>query len=117
MARTKSTESQTNSLSPYPPCCSFPLRTPPLLSVSPYHRRAAKTGWPHSRRTGLRSPKGGTRLATGAQVGTSICRSSGLRVPSAGHSAETRWLKLHEAVKTVQANQDPIDVLLVGECI
>ena len=39
-------------------------------------------------------------------------------VPSAGHFGGDSWLKLHEAhVKTVQANQGPIDVLLVGDSI
>ncbi len=39
-------------------------------------------------------------------------------VPSAGHFGGDAWLKLHEAhVKTVQANQGPIDVLLVGDSI
>jgi hypothetical protein len=40
------------------------------------------------------------------------------QVPSAGHFGGDSWLKLHEAhVKTVQANQGPIDVLLVGDSI
>jgi platelet-activating factor acetylhydrolase IB subunit beta/gamma len=40
------------------------------------------------------------------------------QVPSAGHFGGDAWLKLHEAhVKTVQANQGPIDVLLVGDSI
>ena len=39
-------------------------------------------------------------------------------VPSAGHFGGDSWLKLHEAhVKTAQANQGPIDVLLVGDSI
>lgn len=39
-------------------------------------------------------------------------------VPSAGHFGGDAWLKLHEAhVKTVQANQGPLDVLLVGDSI
>jgi platelet-activating factor acetylhydrolase IB subunit beta/gamma len=39
-------------------------------------------------------------------------------VPTAGHFGGDSWLKLHEAhVKTVQANQGPIDVLLVGDSI
>lgn len=39
-------------------------------------------------------------------------------VPSAGHFGGDSWLKLHEAhVKTVQANQGPLDVLLVGDSI
>lgn len=39
-------------------------------------------------------------------------------VPSAGFFGGDAWLKLHEAhVKTVQANQGPIDVLLVGDSI
>jgi platelet-activating factor acetylhydrolase IB subunit beta/gamma len=39
-------------------------------------------------------------------------------VPSAGHFGGDAWLKLHEAhVKTVQANQGPVDVLLVGDSI
>ena len=38
------------------------------------------------------------------------------QVPSAGHFGGDSWLKLHEAhVKTVQANQGPCDVLLVGD--
>ena len=40
------------------------------------------------------------------------------QVPTAGHFGGDSWLKLHEAhVKTVQANQGPIDVLLVGDSI
>jgi lysophospholipase L1-like esterase len=40
------------------------------------------------------------------------------QVPSAGHFGGDSWLKLHEAhVKTVQANQGPLDVLLVGDSI
>ena len=39
-------------------------------------------------------------------------------VPSAGHFGGDAWLKLHEAhVKTVQSNQGPLDVLLVGDSI
>jgi hypothetical protein len=39
-------------------------------------------------------------------------------VPSANHFGGDSWLRLHEAhVKTVQANQGPIDVLLVGDSI
>jgi platelet-activating factor acetylhydrolase IB subunit beta/gamma len=40
------------------------------------------------------------------------------QVPTAGHFGGDAWLKLHEAhVKTVQANEGPIDVLLVGDSI
>ena len=40
------------------------------------------------------------------------------QVPSAGHFGGDSWLKLHEAhVKTVQENQGPLDVLLVGDSI
>jgi beta-glucosidase len=40
------------------------------------------------------------------------------QVPSAGHFGGDGWLKLHEAhVKTVQANQGLLDVLLVGDSI
>ncbi len=39
-------------------------------------------------------------------------------LPTAGHFGGDAWLKLHEAhVKTVQANQGPVDVLLVGDSI
>jgi lysophospholipase L1-like esterase len=39
-------------------------------------------------------------------------------VPCAGFFGGDAWLKLHEAhVRTVQANQGPIDVLLVGDSI
>lgn len=39
-------------------------------------------------------------------------------VPSAGYFGGDSWLKLHEAhVKTVQENQGPVDVLLVGDSI
>ena len=39
-------------------------------------------------------------------------------VPSAGAFGGDAWLRLHEAhVKTVQANQGPLDVLLVGDSI
>lgn len=39
-------------------------------------------------------------------------------VPTAGFFGGDSWLKLHEAhVKTVQANQGPIDALLVGDSI
>jgi lysophospholipase L1-like esterase len=40
------------------------------------------------------------------------------QVPTAGHFGGDSWLKLHEAhVKTVQANQGPVEVLLVGDSI
>ena len=40
------------------------------------------------------------------------------QVPSAGHFGGDSWLKLHEGhVKTVQANQGPLDILLVGDSI
>jgi len=40
------------------------------------------------------------------------------QVPSAGFFGGDAWLKLHEAhVTTVQANQGPLDVLLVGDSI
>jgi platelet-activating factor acetylhydrolase IB subunit beta/gamma len=40
------------------------------------------------------------------------------QVPTAGHFGGDSWLKLHEThVKTVQANQGPLDVLLVGGSI
>jgi platelet-activating factor acetylhydrolase IB subunit beta/gamma len=40
------------------------------------------------------------------------------QVPSAGHFGGDLWLRLHEAhVKTVQVNQGPVDVLLVGDSI
>jgi lysophospholipase L1-like esterase len=40
------------------------------------------------------------------------------QVPTAGHFGGDSWLKLHEAhVKTVLANQGPLDVLLVGDSI
>lgn len=40
------------------------------------------------------------------------------QIPTAGYFDGDAWLKLHEAhVKTVQANQGPIDVLLVGDSI
>jgi len=40
------------------------------------------------------------------------------QVATAGYFGGDAWLKLHEAhVKTVQANQGPIDVLLVGDSI
>lgn len=39
-------------------------------------------------------------------------------VPTAGHFGGDAWLKIHEGrIKTVQANQGPIDVLLVGDSI
>jgi platelet-activating factor acetylhydrolase IB subunit beta/gamma len=39
-------------------------------------------------------------------------------VPTAGHFGGDAWLKLHEAhVRTVQENQGPVDVLLVGDSI
>ncbi len=39
-------------------------------------------------------------------------------VPTAGHFGGDSWLKLHEAhVKTIQANQGSLDVLLVGDSI
>ena len=77
-----------------------------------------KTGWPltaeerayvinkpeHERRPGRESNKHLPQLWP--------------QVPSAGHFGGEAWLKLHEAhVKTVQANQGPLDVLLVGDSI
>lgn len=77
-----------------------------------------KTGWPltaeerayvvdkpeHDRRPGRESNKHLPQLWP--------------QVPTAGHFGGDSWLKLHEAhVKTVQANQGPIDVLLVGDSI
>ncbi len=77
-----------------------------------------KTGWPltaeerayvvdkpeHDRRPGRESNKHLPQLWP--------------QVPSAGHFGGDAWLKLHEAhVKTVQAHQGPLDVLLVGDSI
>jgi platelet-activating factor acetylhydrolase IB subunit beta/gamma len=77
-----------------------------------------KTGWPltaeerayvtdkpeHDRRPGRESNKHLPQLWP--------------QVPTAGHFGADSWLKLHEAhVKTVQANQGPLDVLLVGDSI
>jgi platelet-activating factor acetylhydrolase IB subunit beta/gamma len=77
-----------------------------------------KTGWPltaaerayvvdkpeHERRPGRESNKHLPQLWP--------------QVPTAGHFGADSWLKLHEAhVKTVQANQGPLDVLLVGDSI
>jgi lysophospholipase L1-like esterase len=77
-----------------------------------------KTGWPltaeerayvvekpeHDRRPGRESNKHLPQLWP--------------QVPTAGHFGGDAWLKLHEAhVKTVQANQGPCDVLLVGDSI
>lgn len=77
-----------------------------------------KTGWPltaeerayvvdkpeHDRRPGRESNKHLPQLWP--------------QVPTAGHFGGDSWMKLHEAhVKTVQANQGPIDVLLVGDSI
>jgi beta-glucosidase len=40
------------------------------------------------------------------------------QVPTAGYFGGDSWLKLHEAhVRTVQKNQGPVDVLLVGDSI
>ena len=47
---------------------------------------------------------------------TSILPKLRPQVPSAGHFGGDSWLKLHEAhVNTVQTNQGPADVLLVGD--
>lgn len=77
-----------------------------------------KTGWPltaeerayvvekpeHDRRPGRESNKHLPQLWS--------------QVPGAGHFGGDSWLKLHEAhVKTVQASQGPLDVLLVGDSI
>ena len=49
---------------------------------------------------------------------TSILPKLRPQVPSAGHFGGDSWLKLHEAhVNTVQTNQGPADVLLVGDSI
>ncbi len=77
-----------------------------------------KTGWPltaeetayvvdkpeHDRRPGSESNKYLPKLWP--------------QVPSAGHFGGDAWLKIHDShVRTVQANQGPLDVLLVGDSI
>jgi lysophospholipase L1-like esterase len=95
-----------------------PLTTLQALDYPHNTAEPQKTGWPltaeerayvtekaeHDRRPGRESNKHLPQLWP--------------VVPSAGFFGGDSWLKLHEAhVKTVQANQGPIDVLLVGDSI
>jgi len=93
-------------------------QTVPIMDYPYKTDEPQKTGWPltveerayvvdrpeHDRRPGRESNKYLPKLWP--------------QVPSAGHFGGDAWLKLHEAhVKTVQANQGPLDVLLVGDSI
>lgn len=86
----------------YPHITAEPQKTGWPLTVE---ERAYITGKPeHDRRPGRESNKHLPQLWP--------------QVPTAGHFGGDSWLKLHEAhVKAVQANQGPIDVLLVGDSI
>jgi len=100
------------------PSSSF-LPPPPSLSTIPHvTAEPEKTGWPlteeerayviekpeYERRPGRESNKHLPQLWPKCQAPASFGGDS--------------WLKLHEAhVKTVQANQGPLDVLLVGDSI
>jgi len=94
-----------------------PLATLQALDYPHVTAEPQKTGWPltaeerayvvdkpeHDRRPGRESNKHLPQLWP--------------QVPSGGGGGDA-WLKLHEAnVKTVEANQGPLDVLLVGDSI
>jgi lysophospholipase L1-like esterase len=102
-------------------CFTFLLLVAATAAALDYPHTTAepqKTGWPltaeerayvvdkpeHERRPGRESHKHLPQLWP--------------QVPTAGHFGGDSWLKLHEAhVKTVQANQGSLDVLLVGDSI
>ncbi len=100
----------------------------PLLALAVFTARAIdyphvtdepqKTGWPltaEERAYVVDKPEFERR--PGREIGKHLPQLWPV-VPTAGHFGGDAWLKLHEAhVKTVQSNQGPVDVLLVGDSI
>jgi lysophospholipase L1-like esterase len=84
----------------------------PYLTAEPQ-----KTGWPLSEEEHAYVLKAEYERRPGSEAGKHLPPLWPV-VPSAGFFGGDAWLKLHEAhVKTVQANQGPLDVLLVGDSI
>ena len=102
------------------------MRTPlliliatPLLALEYAHKPAdpQPTGWPLTAEETAFIAKPEFERRPGREINQHLPQLWPA-VPSAGFFGGDAWLKLHEAhVKTVQANQGPVDVLLVGDSI
>ena len=102
------------------------MRTPlliliatPLLALEYAHKPAdpQPTGWPLTAEETAFIAKPEYERRPGREINQHLPQLWPA-VPSAGFFGGDAWLKLHEAhVKTVQANQGLVDVLLVGDSI
>ena len=91
----------------------------PLLALEYAHKPAdpQPTGWPLTAEEKAFIAKPEFERRPGREVNKHLPHLWPA-VPSAGFFGGDAWLKLHEAhVKTVEANQGPVDVLLVGDSI
>jgi beta-glucosidase len=91
----------------------------PLLALEYAHKPAdpQPTGWPLTAEETAFIAKPEFERRPGREINQHLPQLWPA-VPSAGFFGGDAWLKLHEAhVKTVQANQGPLDVLLVGDSI
>jgi beta-glucosidase len=95
------------------------LLAAPLLALEYAHKPAdpQPTGWPLTAEEKAFIAKPEFERRPGREVNKHLPHLWPA-VPSAGFFGGDAWLKLHEAhVKTVEANQGPVDVLLVGDSI
>ena len=95
------------------------LAITPLLALEYAHKPAdpPPTGWPLTAEEAAFIAKPEFERRPGREINQHLPQLWPA-VPSAGFFGGDAWLKLHEAhVKTVQANQGPVDVLLVGDSI
>ncbi len=95
------------------------LAITPLLALEYAHKPAdpQPTGWPLTAEEAAFIAKPEFERRPGREINQHLPQLWPA-VPSAGFFGGDAWLKLHEAhVKTVQANQGPVDVLLVGDSI
>ena len=91
----------------------------PLLALEYAHKPAdpQPTGWPLTAEEKAFIAKPEFERRPGREVNKHLPHLWPA-VPSAGFFGGDAWLKLHEAhVKTVEVNQGPVDVLLVGDSI
>lgn len=91
----------------------------PILALEYAHKPAdpQPTGWPLTAEESAFIAKPEYERRPGREINKHL-PELWPAVPSAGFFGGDAWLKLHEAhVKTVQANQGPLDVLLVGDSI
>jgi lysophospholipase L1-like esterase len=95
------------------------LAITPLLALEYAHKPAdpQPTGWPLTAEEAAFIAKPEFERRPGREINKHL-PELWPAVPSAGFFGGDAWLKLHEAhVKTVQANQGLVDVLLVGDSI